>query len=98
MNWIMVLGSAGLGVVIGVLIAWYLLDLGQTDFQALSSAVAIALGGAVLGFFKFLSGSSAPSTELWTYPIGLFLGFVGALSVDWYYRGYAPNRMNKSDR
>jgi hypothetical protein len=54
--------------------------------------VAIAVGGAVLGFFKFLSGSTAPAAEIFTYGIGLFFGFCGLAIVDWWMRGYHPER------
>ena len=91
-NWIIAGGSAGLGVVIGLLIASYWLDLGKTTLPALSSIVAIAVGGAVLGFFKFLSGPGTPAIELWGYGIGLFFGFCGLSAVEWCMRGYQPVR------
>jgi hypothetical protein len=94
MNWIIVLGSGGFGVVIGIIVAWYLLDLRVTNLQALTSAVAIALGGVVLGFFKFLVGNAAAATEIWTYGIGLFFGFCGAMIVDWIIVGYSPKRLD----
>jgi hypothetical protein len=94
-NWIVASGSAGLGVGIGLLLASYWLDLGKTSLQALSASVAIAVGGAVLGFFKFLSGPGSPSVELWTYGIGLFFGFCGLAIIDWIILGYRPGRASE---
>jgi hypothetical protein len=81
-NWIVAAGSASLGIVIGILLASYWLDLRKTSLTALSASVAMAVGGAVLGFFKFLSGSTAPAPEIYTYGIGLFFGFCGLAITD----------------
>src|SRR5437763_11451394 len=97
-NWIVACGSAGLGVVIGILIASYWLDLRKTSLQALSSSVAIAVGGAVLGFFKLLSGPGGPTIELWAYGIGLFFGFCGTASIDWMMLGYRPKRADEPEK
>ena len=43
------------------------------------------------GFFKFLSPGGT-TDALWFYPIGLFLGFVGASVYDTMMYGYDRNR------
>src|ERR1700759_4789587 len=91
-NWVIALGSGGLGVVVGIVIAFYLLDLAKTDWKALNSAIAIALGGAVLGFFKFMSHDQNPAPELWVYGIGLFFGFCSIMSIDMFISGYRLRR------
>jgi hypothetical protein len=91
MEWIVASGSLCLGLLIGILIAWYMLDVKEVNLTALYSSVAIAVGGSVLGFFKFLSpGGTADA--LWFYPIGLFLGFVGASVYDTIMYGYDRSR------
>jgi len=66
---------------VGILIAWFVLEAKEMSLSVLSSSVVIATGGAVLGLFQFLSRPGA-TREIWLYPMGLLLGFIGALAVD----------------
>ena len=53
MEWIVASGSLCLGLLIGILIAWYMLDVKEVNLTALYSSVAIAVGGSVLVFSDF---------------------------------------------
>jgi hypothetical protein len=91
MDWVIASGAVSLGIVIGILVAWFVLEAKEMSLQVLSSSVVIATGGAVLALFQFLSASHV-AREVWLYPVGLLLGFCGASIIDTAYYGYDPNR------
>jgi hypothetical protein len=90
MDWIIASGAMSLGILIGILIAWFLLEVKEMNLKALSSSVVIATGGAVLALFQFLSPSHV-AREVWLYPVGLLLGFCAASVIDTAYHGYDPD-------
>jgi len=94
MNWIIALGASSLGIVIGILVAWFVLEAKEMNLKVLSASVTVLTGGAVMGLFQFLSHSQ--TSEIWFYPIGLLVGFCAASIIDTIYYGYDPNRPKRT--
>lgn len=66
-------GAASLGVLIGMLIGFFVQEAEKWDKRALSSAALALTGGGVLGFMHWAAPPDA--TAVWFYPIGLLAGF-----------------------
>lgn len=84
MNWIIASGAMCLGVLVGVLVAYYVEEADKMTFPVLSSAVAILAGGGVVAMFH-LVGATKPTDEYWFYPMGLLLGFFLGTFLNWLY-------------
>ncbi len=78
MDWLVAIGCASLGVLIGVMVRIYVARALTFGFAVLTGAISVLGGGGVAAIFTMLSrgfGSPAPR-EYWAYPIGLLVGFV----------------------
>jgi hypothetical protein len=66
------LGAASLGVLIGMMIGFFVQETEKWDKRALTSAVLVMTGGGVSGFMHW--ASPVGGHEIWFYPIGLLVG------------------------
>jgi uncharacterized membrane protein YfcA len=64
------LGSLSLGVVVGLLVRYFIRRFKTFGPAALGSVISIIVGGAVIKFLE------ADTTVFWFYPIGLLAGFL----------------------
>ncbi len=84
MNWIVAIGALCLGILIGILVAYFVEEAKEMTFRVLSSAIGVLAGGGVIAIFH-LMGTSKPSDEYWFYPIGLLVGFGIGTYMNWLY-------------
>lgn len=84
MNWIVIVGTTCLGILIGILVAYFVEEAKVMSFGVLSSAIGVLAGGGVLAIFH-LVGATKPMDEYWFYPVGLLLGFTIGTYLNWLY-------------
>ena len=84
MSPIIATGAGCLGILIGILVAYFVEEAKAMTFRVLSSAVTIFAGGGVLAVFH-LVGMTKPTEEYWFYPIGLLVGFGVGTYLHWLY-------------
>lgn len=77
MDWLVILGSLSIGLLIGSFVGYYLNEAKEMSDIALKTSVSVLAGGGVLALFGFLSPDGA-SREVWFYPLGLLAGFITA--------------------
>ncbi len=77
---IIAFGACCLGILIGILVAWYIWETAKLTLNVLVSAIAIFAGSGVLAIFRFLGGAD-PDPNYWWYPVGLLIGFMCTILV-----------------
>lgn len=70
--WLPLLGSFWLGVLIGMLLSFFVVEAETFTGKALGSAVAAITAAGVLALLR---GFDHPAPEVWFYPMGLVSGF-----------------------
>jgi uncharacterized membrane protein len=83
-NWIIATGALCLGILIGILVAYFVEEAKAMTFRVLSSAIWVVAGGGVIAIFQ-LVGAAKPTDEYWFYPIGLLVGFGIGTYLNWLY-------------
>ncbi len=79
-----VYGTLCLGILIGILIAYFVFEVKVMDRRAIYSSVGVMAGAGVIAIFHLLSGSHVESLpEYWLYPVGLLVGFVLGTVEEW---------------
>jgi hypothetical protein len=78
MDWIVASGAFSFGAVVGILTGYFVSEAEKMDQKILKSAVGVVGGTAVLGLFSLLTGPNGIPHEIWLYPVGLLVGFIGA--------------------
>lgn len=76
MDCVVIAGVLCLGLLIGVLIGYFVFEAEKMDHKALYSAVGVMGGAAVIALFHLLGGLHESRREYWLYPIGLLVGYV----------------------
>lgn len=85
--WIVALGSGCLGVLIGILVCWYIVDVERLNLGALTGAVTTLAGAGVIAVFHLVGDKTGPADpQYWWYPVGLLIGFLLTAAV----RGTVP--------
>ena len=77
--WIPMISSLCLGAVVAWLLRHTLVRIHDLSFKSLGEMVAVTLGGAVIGFFKYVSSinpDEGPVAVVYFYPIGLLIGML----------------------
>jgi uncharacterized membrane-anchored protein YhcB (DUF1043 family) len=70
-------GTLCLGLLIGILVAYFVFEVKTMDHTALYSAVGVIGGAGVIAIFHLLGGWHSESRrEYWFYPIGLLAGYI----------------------
>jgi hypothetical protein len=75
-------GCGSLGILIGGLVALYIVETEKFNLGALTGSVSTLAGAGVIAVFHMLGGKDAPADPAyWVYPIGLLIGaaFIAAL-------------------
>lgn len=80
MDLLVVSGVLCLGLLIGLLVGWYVNEAKSMTFPVLVGAVNILAGSGVLAIFHLIS--PAPTREYWLYPVGLLVGVLIAAPLD----------------
>jgi hypothetical protein len=75
MDWIIAAGTISLGVLIGILVGYFVNEAKKMDKALLTSAIGILAGGGVVAIFSLLGGLKEPPHEVWLYPCGLLAGY-----------------------
>lgn len=77
MNWLVLAGAISLGLLIGSMVRAVFRQMTTLNAKALGSLISVMIGAGVLGLFHAISGSGTPlPQEVYTYPVGLLLGYV----------------------
>jgi hypothetical protein len=77
-------GTLCLGILIGILMAYFVFEIKVMDRRALYSSVGVIAGAGVIAMFHLLGGLHAESRpEYWLYPVGLLGGFVVGTVEEW---------------
>lgn len=84
MNWIVATGALSLGIVVGILVAYFVEEAKEMNLRVLSSAIGALAGAGVVAVFQ-LVGASKPTDEHWFYPVGLLVGFGIGTYLNWIY-------------
>ena len=84
MDWVVIGGVLGLGILIGLLVGWYLNEVSKMTEAVVASAIAMLSGSGVISVFHFLA-PGGPTREYWFYPIGLLIGVLSAAPTDVYF-------------
>src|SRR5262245_16913700 len=93
MDWLIVAGSLSLGILVGILVAFYVYEADKWDLKAVRGSVAVFLSSSVIAFFHFLGGPR----EIWVYPIGLLIGAIFGVAIEYVEEFYMePRRRGRS--
>jgi hypothetical protein len=77
MEWLVGVGSLSLGLLIGGLVALYVVGTDKFNLGALTGAVSTLAGAGVIAVFHAVAGKDTPADpRYWWYPIGLLIGAV----------------------
>ena len=68
-------GTISLGVLVGILVGYFVNEAKKMDQTILKSAISILAGGGVVAMFSLLGGLKEPPHEIWLYPCGLLAGY-----------------------
>lgn len=79
MDWVVICGSLSLGMLVGVLVGFFVQESRTWAHRELSAAVAALAVTGVLAILRF----DAHQREIWFYPIGLVVGFIIGTVWDW---------------
>lgn len=93
MDWTVAVGCACLGILIGLLVGFYVNEAKQMDYRVLQGAIWVLAGTGVIAVFSLLGGIGTVTREYWLYPVGLIVGFVLAPVCD-----VMHNRLYESPR
>jgi hypothetical protein len=77
--WIQLISSLCLGAVVAWLLRHTLVRTHDLSLKSLGAMVAVTLGGAVIGFFKYVSSINPDEGRVavvYFYPIGLLIGML----------------------
>jgi MFS family permease len=77
-------GTFSLGILIGILIAYFVDEADKMDRGVLYGAVGVIGGVGVIAVFHLLGGRNGTTREYWFYPIGLLVGFFIGSVLAWY--------------
>ena len=85
LNWMMFSGAAGLGLVVGALVAFFVDEAEEMSHRVLHSADGVISGGVVVGLIHTLNGHGITEVteEYWGYGVGLAVGFLFGLLFNW---------------
>lgn len=84
MDWLIAGGILCLGLLVGILLAYFVFEVDKMDHRALYSAVGVMGGVGVIAIFHLLGGLHSESRrEYWLYPIGLLAGYVIGTVYEW---------------
>ena len=84
MDWLVAVGSLCLGILIGILLAYFVFEAEKMDHKALYGAVGVIGGAGVIAAFHLLGGRHGESQrEYWFYPIGLLAGYLVGTAYEW---------------
>jgi hypothetical protein len=84
MDALAIVGTLCLGILVGLLIGWYLDQEQPFTITALVTVTSILSGAGVLGVFRLITPVGG-LREFWFYPIGLLVGVLIAPPLDRYY-------------
>jgi len=73
-----------LGLLIGILVGWYVNEVKIYTEQVVTSSIGIFAGGGVMAIFHSVAPSGA-TREYWLYPVGLLIGVLVAPPLDLYF-------------
>jgi hypothetical protein len=76
MDLITVLGVTCLGILVGVLVGYYVNEAKKMDYSVLQGSIWVLAGAGVVAVFSLVGGSHEPTREYWFYPMGLLVGFL----------------------
>ena len=85
MDWMVASGAFSFGAVVGILTGYFVSEAAKMDHKILKSALGVMVGTGVLALFSLLIGPKEPPHEIWLYPCGLLIGFVGATAYEHFY-------------
>jgi hypothetical protein len=85
-NWVVISGVSSLGLLTGVLVAFFVQEAEEWNHRALGYSVATLASSGVLALLRLAEIYVAPNDDtqvIWFYPIGLVVGFVIGTVWDW---------------
>jgi hypothetical protein len=91
MDWMVATGAVCLGILIGILVGFYVQEEIKWDRRALVGAISAFAGGGVMALIHSLVSNGAPR-EFWLYPVGLLGGFI--VGTIWEYLDPGTNEPN----
>jgi hypothetical protein len=68
-------GVLSLGILIGLLVGWFVNEVGDFSLKALTGAISALAGSGVIAIFSLIAPSSS-TREFWFYPMGLLAGLL----------------------
>jgi hypothetical protein len=97
MDWVIVAGCLCLDAIIGAFATFYFSSnhKERTSTKVLVATTSACIGTSVMAMFSFLAGLAGPTREYWFYPVGLFVGFVFVMIIDFTYFDYATGKPRK---
>lgn len=91
MDWLIVAGSLSLGILVGILVAYYVYEADKWDLKAVRGTITVFLSSSVMALFNFLGGPR----EIWVYPIGLLIGFIFGTTLEYVEEFYVEPRRER---
>jgi phosphotransferase system glucose/maltose/N-acetylglucosamine-specific IIC component len=91
MDWVVVVGVISLGVLVGLLVGWYVNEDKAFTTTALAASVSTLSGAGVLGVFHLIVPAT-PTREYWFYPVGMLVGVLIAPFLDMFFNGLYENK------
>jgi hypothetical protein len=84
MDWLIVGGVVSLGLLVGLLVGWFVNEDQPFTVNGLVACVTVLSGAGVAGIFHLVS-PNASTREYWLYPVTLLLGMLAAPRLDIFY-------------
>lgn len=81
-------GISCLGILIGILVAYYVEEAEEMNFKVLSSSIWILAGTSVIAIFRLIDPQSTTKDEYWFYPVGLLAGFALGTGIEWFWENW----------
>jgi len=91
MDWMVAIGAISLGLLMGILVGFYVYEEPKWDRRALIGAISTFAGGGAMALIHSLVSSGGPR-EYWLYPVGLLGGFLIGMIWDSIYEHFHPDK------
>jgi hypothetical protein len=73
MDWLVIAGVVSLGLLVGLLVGWYVNEEQPFTATGLIASITVLSGAGVLGVFHLIAPAGA-TREYWLYPVAVLFG------------------------
>ncbi len=88
-------GVVSLGLVIGMLVGWFVNEDREFSVGGLVASVTVLSGSGVVGVFQLVAPQGS-TREFWLYPVAILIGILIAPFLDRFYNGLYERKPKRS--